>query len=169
MKKLIVLLFLATQQAYTSDVCTQEESKTNTDVVYNVNTSMPKYLKGATITVTQADGKTSTVPAEKFMVVPRKQQTVVGVSENTTKTVVCQGKRKRDPALSVIGEFRKDVTDITTTTSGPTTKVESNKELVPGVSVYGRDLLRISDKLGVGAGLGVDSNGTLNGKIGIDF
>ena len=42
-----------------------------------ITTDVPSHLQGATITVRRADGKESTVSAEQFKVVPRKQQFIV--------------------------------------------------------------------------------------------
>jgi hypothetical protein len=142
--------------------CSESAQVETQDVVYEVNTELPKHLKGATITVTLADGKTSTVPAEKFMVVPRKQKTLVGQNQTLTKKLYCKVSGKKN---IIMGEARKDVTEIETTTNGKSASVHSKKEVVPGLNYYRRELFDSP----IGAGVGVDTNGTVKGMIGLDF
>lgn len=159
-----LILILVSSIAIAKD-CTESTTVSSQDVVHNVNTSMPKYLKGATITVTLADGRTSQVPAEKFMVVPRKQQTVVGQDKVVSKQVSCKSDKKN----LVIADLRKDVTGMDTETSivpgGVQAKTRSERELVPGINYFRRQVLD-SD---LGVGVGVDSNGTVKGMLGIEF
>lgn len=158
---MILLSFVSVANA--GETCSESTSETAQEVVYEVNKDMPKYLQGATITVTQADGKTSTVPAEKFMVVPRKQKTVLGQNKQTSKIVSCT--KPSDKKNIVFADARKDFKGLDVTTDGKTAIVESKKGIVPGVNYYRRELLDSP----IGAGVGLDSNGTLKGMIGIDF
>lgn len=162
MKYLIIALSLIASNVYAGETCSESQNVSSQEVAYEVNTSLPKHLKGATITVTLADGRTSTVPADKFMVVPRKQKTVLGQNQTITKKLSCNASSKKN---ILIGEFRKDVTEIETTTSGKTVNVESKKELVPGVNYYRRELFDSP----IGAGVGIDTNGTIKGMVGLDF
>jgi len=167
MKHLIIfLLFAVVSVAQAKETCEESVTQHIEDVVYEVNTDMPKHLKGATITVTLADGKTSTVPAERFMVVPRVQKTVVGQNVLLAKNVTCSKSGNKN---ILIGEVRKDVTGHETTTEaipgGIKSTTKSVKELVPGVNYYRRELFDTP----VGAGVGVDTNGTVKALIGIDF
>jgi hypothetical protein len=133
MKMIVVffILFVMTL-ANASDSCQESSHVKLEDVSYRVDTDMPKHLKGATITVTQVDGKTSTVPAEKFKVVPRKQQFVVGQNQVVSQHVICKSNSKN----MLIGEVRKDVTDLDATSNGSTAEVHANKALVPGLNYF---------------------------------
>ena len=146
--------------------CSEQVSTQVNPVKYQVNKNLPKYLQGATITVRLANGKETTVPAERFMVVPRSQQFVVGQAVNTSKTLTCKAKSKRN---NVIVDVRRDfvgVNKVSSSTSiSQTLKVTSDKALIPAINYYRRQVLE-SD---LGLGLGVDSSGTLRGMLGIEF
>lgn len=146
--------------------CTSEIEVKSVPVEYTVNTSIPEHLKGATITVTLADGSSSIVPAEKFMVVPRKQKTIIGDSHLISNTTTCKFNSKKN---TIMLEAKNSKTDIETKTtpipSGSKVDVYSKKELVPGLSLYRRELFDSP----VGGGLGVDTKGELKGMIGLDF
>jgi hypothetical protein len=165
MKKLFISLLLVVSVANAGESCQESESVATQDVVYKVNKDMPNHLKGAKITVTLADGSSSTVPAEKFMVVPRKQQTVVGQDKVVSKNLVCSKSEKN----ILMAELRKDVKNIDTETTaipgGEQVTVRSNKALIPGINYYRRELFDTR----FGAGVGVDSNGTVKGMLGLDF
>lgn len=158
----LLVLSMVSSLAFAGETCSESQQLQTQDVVYEVNTNLPKHLKGAKITITLADGSTSTVPAEKFMVVPRKQKTVVGQNQTLTKKLSCTASGKKN---ILMGEVRKDVTEVETTTNGKTATVTSKKEMVPGVNYYRRELFDTP----IGAGVGVDTNGTVKGMIGIDF
>ena len=162
MKTLMILLLTFASAAHAADSCSESVSESTQEVVYEVNKGMPAHLKGATITVTQADGTSSTVPAEKFMVVPRKQKTVLGQSKQTSKTLTCKGAEKKN---IVFADVRNDYKGVETTTDGKTATVESKKGVIPGLNYYRRQLLDSP----IGAGVGVDTNGTVKGMVGIDF
>lgn len=134
------------------------------DVKYEVRADVPKHLQGASITVTLADGKSSTVSASEFMVVRRKTTYVVGQNVLRTKKLTCSNKN------SVIAEGRKDYTDDFSVKSGSIpngkqSKVYAEKEFVPGINYYRRELFDTN----FGAGVGIDANGTIKGLIGVDF
>jgi hypothetical protein len=160
--KYLILFFFASQIVFAANNCTESTEK-RPGAVYNVNKEMPAYMKGATIIVKLADGRSSVVPAEKFMVVPRKQYTVAG--ESLVKTVTCKSKTKRD-TFSL--DVRKDIVGLETESSstpvGTQAKVVSKKDIVLGVNYYRRELFG-SD---VGAGLGVDTNSVFKGTLGFD-
>ena len=162
MKTLIILLLTFASVAQAADSCSESTYESTKSVVYEVNKGMPSYLKGAKITITQADGTTSTVPAEKFMIVPRKQKTVLGESKTSSKVVSCKAAEKKN---IVFADVRNDSKGIEVTSDGKTATVESKKGLVPGLNYYRRQLLDSP----LGAGVGVDTNGTVKGMVGIDF
>jgi hypothetical protein len=132
------------------------------EVTYAVNKNIPNHLKGATITITLANGKTSTVSADKFMVVPRKQYTVVGESSTATKTVTCSAKKNKN---LIMLEARKDITELDTEVNGQQAKTIAKKNIIPGLNYYRRDVLDTK----FGAGAGADTNGTLKVLVGFDF
>jgi inner membrane protein involved in colicin E2 resistance len=89
MKKLLLAVLLSTSALAESPAdgvsC---QTTINSDLVTGVkkiDTDVPKHLRGAVIIVRTADGRESTVPAEKFKVVPRKQQFIT--TETLTASV----------------------------------------------------------------------------------
>jgi hypothetical protein len=165
MKYLLILTIGFFLNSAYAENCSESQTESSEQVVYNVSKDMPKHLKGATITITLADGKTSTVPAEKFMVVPRKQTTVLGENKTISKKLTCSNGKKN----SIIAGGRKDTVghrvETSSTPNGQQAKVYSEKDLVPDINYYRREILDTP----IGAGVGVDSNGTLRGSVGFDF
>ncbi len=168
MKNLVTALaiYLGAMGLAEAQECLEKTITQTNPVKYEVNKNLPKHLQGATITVRLADGRETTVPAEKFMVVPRQQQLVVGEAVNVSKTLTCKAKSRKN---SVMVDARRDFTGISKSSSSTATtqtlKVSSDKALVPGLNYYRREIL--DSHLGLGAG--VDSNGTLKALIGLDF
>lgn len=160
--KLLLLLTFIGPNSFAKSVCEQQRTEISEDVVYEVSKDIPEYLKGAKITTTLSNGKSSTVPAEQFMLVKRKQYTVVGKNQTIVERNNCLTTGSKN---NLILEARKDVKGLKTETVGSTSKVYSEKEFIPGVNYYRQDLY----DLPIGAGLGVDSNGTVKGMLGIGF
>jgi len=159
MKYLLILLLSTSTLA---NDCSESVEKQSNEVTYAVNKDMPKHLKGATITITLSDGSTSTVSADKFMVVPRKQYTVVGESTSTIKTMTCKAKTKKN---NLMVDARKDITGLDTETNGSQAKVIAKKALVPGINYYRREVLDSN----IGLGAGIDANTTFKVLVGFDF
>lgn len=157
--KALFLVFMALA-ASASDDCREEVNIATEEVVHVVDAKIPKHLEGAVIIVVRKDGVASQVPAEKFMVVPRKQTTVVGENKILSKRVSCDDKDRN----LLIGEIKKEVTGLETETSGNEARTYSKKELVPGVNYLRREVL---GPIGIGAG--VDTNGTVKGLLGVEF
>lgn len=101
---LFILLFFYSFFAPAQD-CTEDIEVSSQDNVKEITTDVPEHLKGATITVKTRDGRESTVPAEKFKVVPRVQQFVVTEhSSATVKTcVVPKGVSEYKNRVSALG------------------------------------------------------------------
>ncbi len=78
----IMLISMVSQAELTCDVQVSNEEVSDT---LEIKTDVPKFLEGATIIVRLKDGTETSVPAEKFKVVARKQQFVTTA---TTKSVV---------------------------------------------------------------------------------
>lgn len=168
MKNLLIILAMhfSAFSLVNAQECSEQVSTQVNPVKYQVNKNLPKYLQGATITVRLANGKETTVPAERFMVVPRQQQFVVGQAVNTSKTLTCKAKSRKN---SIMVDARRDFTGVSksssSTANSQTLKVSTEKALVPGLNYYRREVL--DSHLGLGAG--VDANGTLKALIGLDF
>jgi hypothetical protein len=161
MKNILILSFLLCTTAFASDTCTIVSSSEEVLETQLIGTDVPSHLKGAKIIIQQADGKISEVPAEKFKVVPRKQQRIVTkVASQTLKSCKEISFRKnRVSALAGIGQkegLSKDV-------SPDRIDVETRTGLVGGLQ-YQRSL---NDRFSVGAQAQTNKTGSL--MIGLDF
>lgn len=168
MKYIILILSLLLTANVQAQSCNQETLSTTTDErEVEVTTDMPKHLTGATITITLANGSSSTVPASKFMVVPRKHKKPVLVVTTNTSKLICQTPQitKSNKNLIQIGASNStpDIRVRTEVSSvGFRTTVTAEKTITPDVSYYRSDIVG-----GFGAGVGVDSNGA--GRISVGF
>jgi hypothetical protein len=77
MKAIIIIALCITSKLYAAPACKTNVDTKITEERKDMNTQMPKALKGATVCVKQVDGKENCMAAEKFKIVPRKQQLVV--------------------------------------------------------------------------------------------
>lgn len=155
------ILTLIMSLAFASD-CTDVQQKEEIKEERLINTDVPKHLQDATIIIRTKDGRESTVSANQFKVVSRKQQFIVTkVKEHTERTCKVSGKEKN---LLMFGG-RRDHKDIDTNVVGKTATVSSEKGLVVDATYMRQNVL--DSKLGVGAG--IDSNGTLRGVVGVEF
>lgn len=147
-----------------AEECIEESSTITQDVVHNVNKDIPKHLRGATIIVRQADGRETTVPAEKFMVVPRKQQTVVGQNKIVSKKLTCDKDQKKN--ILYVGA-KRELTDLETKTNAinKSAQVDSLKTLTPSINYMRRKVLDSDLNLGIG----IDKNSQIGGTVGLDF
>lgn len=159
-----LLMLLIPFNVYAND-CSETRNVVTEDVVYNVDTKMPQALKGAEITVKAADGKTYTFKAEEFMVVPRKQQNVLGQNKTILSKVQCSADTDKN-IVSI--EARKDIKNnhVRESTKGSTKTLDlvTTKDVIPGVNYFRREV--IGD---VGVGAGVDTNKVIKATIGIEF
>lgn len=161
MKYLLIILMSLTSVSYAEE-CSETQSTVVQNVVYTVNKNMPAHLKGATIIVRQANGKETSVPAERFMVVPRKQYTKLGENKAVNTKLTCNKDQKKN--IVYVGA-KKELTDLETRVSGNTARVESSKTLVPSVNYMRRKVLNSDLNLGIG----IDKNSQIGGTIGLDF
>jgi hypothetical protein len=142
-------------------VCSESTGQTEAKEKLEIKTDVPNHLKGATITIRLADGRESTVPAEKFKVVPRKQQFIVTKVE-TSKVVSCTtNDPKKNRASLVAGYGAKN--GLTTSTSGSTVTVETKSGAVGGAQ-YQRMLNE-----DISVGVQAQTNGTGSLLLGLDF
>jgi acyl-CoA hydrolase len=158
--KSILLLLALTTTALASNDCTETTDVSSEPVTYEVNKRLPEHLEGATIIVRLKDGRESSVPAERYMVVPRKQQLVVGENKVLSRSIRCDDKDRN----LLVGEVRKDHRGLDTEVNGSEAKTVSKRDLVPGVNYLRREVI---GPIGIGAG--IDANGTLKGLIGVEF
>jgi len=163
---ILFLTMFLTNAIAKAESCTEQTSASQVLEQTEIKTDVPKHLVGATITVTLANGKSSTVPAEKFKVVPRLQQYLVTkVSQSTVKSCVNVSPNKnRVSALAGYGATGH----LDRSADASTTTVESSRGVVGaamyqrllddhwslGVQVQGNDLSR-SNKTGL-LGVGYD-------------
>lgn len=158
MKYLFLSLLFISSTAYASQDCSSLAEQVLE--AKDVNTDVPEHLKGATIIIRQADGKESSVPAEKFKVVPRKQQFIVS---KTLSMTVCSASEKN--RVSVIGGYGTTGALKKNTKGLPAGKVTvDTKEGAVGGLQYQR---KISDIISIG--VQGQSNKTTSILIGLDF
>lgn len=159
MKNFIIALMLIPCVSFAD--CSTSSSDEIAEETMEITTDVPSHLKGATITVTLADGSSSTVSAEKFKVVARQQQFIVTKTRKNT-VVSCQKPRERKNEVSGLvgyGETGKLNTEVTPT--------EINVETKQG-AVFGLQYQRlVTDKISVG--IQGQSNGTGMGVVGVEF
>lgn len=157
--------------AYADDAgfqCQQVSEQASIPVTMELTSNVPNFLKGATITVRLKDGTQSTVPAEKFKVVPRKQQFVASViavdtkalcTRTVTNTVQKESTKNRLTMLAGEGPSGQLVKGV----SGGILSVEEERVPVGGVQ-YQRLL---NEDFSVGGQL--QTNRTLMINFGVDF
>jgi len=162
MNKFLILTILMVSLTNTALAeCTEESSKTEVVDATIITTDVPNHLKGATITVTLADGKSSTVPAELFKVVPRKQEKIVTKVQNT-KVVSCTNNITSKNRVSALGGYGSQG-GLNVSNNGSRVEVESKMGAVGGLQ-YQRLL---TDELSVGVQVQTNSASSL--LIGFDF
>jgi hypothetical protein len=165
-KIFLFMMSLIAITAFASEpVCTTQTGAEQSTAELEIKTDVPAYLKGATITVTLADGRSSTVPAEKFKVVPRLQQFITTHTESKT-TVSCSGGNDiRRNRVTLLGG-RGAQGGLNYSTSGTSASVESKAGLVGGAQ-YQYVLPILGDRLNIGVQL--QTSKAALGAIGIDF
>jgi hypothetical protein len=169
MKKYIILLALCLPiVSMANQKCEVFTEEAKVEEQLEIKTDVPNFLKGATIIVRLANGKESVVSADKFKVVPRKQQFIT-IRVKETNVHLCsieqeQQKQieKEKNRISLLGgqgpdnklSVSRDATSIT---------VESKTKPIAGVQ-YQR---LITDKISVGAQVQTNESALLS--IGLDF
>ncbi len=162
MKKLfIVMLLVAINSVAGEPQCTEQVGQSEAKESLEIKTDVPNYLKGALIIVRLADGRESTVPAEQFKVVPRRQQFIVTKLE-TSRVTSCITNEPRKNRVAVLGGYGAR-NGLTTSRSGDTVTVESSSGAVGGAQ-YQRML---NDRWSVGVQGQTNETGSL--LLGLDF
>jgi len=144
--------------------CSTDTNAVVSEVQEDVNTKVPKVLEGAKIIIRRADGKEEVLKAEDFKVVKRVQQFKV-TERNVTQKVTCNKDTQKN--LLMLGG-RKDHTDYDISSNGNSLTVQSDKKIVLDAAYMRQKLVHIK-QLPIGAGLGIDTNGTVKGLVGVEF
>ena len=156
MKKLIIAALFLSGTVYAGETCSETAEQAIEQK--EIKTDVPKFLEGATITVQLKDGRESRVPAERFKVVPRKQQFLV---TKTKSTMLCKASEKN--RVSVLGGYGTKASLSKTVNSPSDTTVKTNEGAVGGLQ-YQR---KVSNRLSIGAQ--GQSNKTVSIIVGVDF
>ncbi len=166
MKMLYVLIaFLICSPSLALCDCTTESSAEYVDDQLEIKTDVPKFLEGATITVKTKDGRESTVPAEKFKVVPRAQQFITTKTSRTT-VVTCEAERLKHRVSILGGNGPRDGLDRREDPSE--TVVESRVGAVGGLQYqYTTDLKLFDLPVSIGGQVQTNKSGLLG--AGVDF
>ena len=132
-----LILFLLSAAAMADCTTTSEEVAAQQEIT----TDVPAHLKGATITVRLADGRESSVPAEQYKVVPRKQQFLV--SRYVQRETCSNALKNRVSVLGGAGPSNR----LKVKQTGSTVEVSTATGAVGGLQ-YERNL---NDRFSVGA------------------
>lgn len=169
MKYAIILLTMFLTNVYAkADTCSTETTANQVEEQTEIKTDVPKHLVGATVCVRLADGKESCVPAEKFKVVPRKQQFIVTkVSNSTVKT--CSVEDSKRHRVSVMGgKGPTGHLDRDNSQAPNKVSVESEYDVIGGAQYQYRTGVKVlSLPVSVGGQLQTNKSGMV--LIGVDF
>ena len=164
MKKLLCLLIMLPTFSFALTCGETKSEVTETKTEQEVETVVPAHLKGATLTITLANGSKEVVKAEEYMLVKRKhKRPVVRVSSKET-TLACETKVVDTSKKNIISVqavrsqsgLSKDIIDPTTV------EVETKSKVGAGV-MYQRKF----DDLVIG--VGADTNKGVNLGVGLEF
>jgi hypothetical protein len=155
--KYLLVFFLLIPSVFAD--CTTTSSEEVVTEETEIRTDVPNHLRGATITVKLANGTESTVPAERFKVVPRLQQFLVAKTQKNTETMCRNFDKNR---VSVVGG-RGPKSNLVTNTAPGVTEVSTDVGFVGGLQ-YQR-MLNETWSLGVQG----QSNKTGSLLLGLDF
>lgn len=156
---LFVLMFLS-QISFAKD-CEVTKSQSSIQDQFKIDTKVPKWLQGATITIKQADGKESTVSADKFKVVPRKQQFIVTKLKETEQLSCSEDKYKN--RVSVLGGVGPKGNLKVTQPSADKAVIETNGGATAGIQ-YQR---KVTERFSIGGQIQTNESGSV--LIGLDF
>ena len=156
MKKLFILALFVSGNVYADQTCSETAEQATEQK--EIKTDVPKFLEGATIIVRLKNGKESSAPAEKFKVVPRKQQFIV---TKTKSSILCSASEKN--RISVLGGYGNKASVSKTVDSPSQTTVKTNEGAVGGLQFQ----RKVSDKVSIGAQ--GQTNKTVSIIVGVDF
>lgn len=163
MKKIILILILGLTTQAQALTCGVEKETQETVTKQEVTTPTPEYLKGATITVTLANGSTVKMSADSYMVVPRKQVKESISTKIIEKPIAClqEDKSPKKNILSLQAVRSQNGLDRNNLNIS-TIEIETKNSVGVGL-LYQRKL----DTLVLG--VGGDTNKGLNLGLGLEF
>ena len=168
---MIAMALMFSTQAFAQESCETKVESVD-QLKEDVNTPTPKELEGATIIVKLKDGSTREMKAEKFKVVPRKQQLKVTketVTKYNCKPLVVTSVVEREVEVPVRHKnilsltVARAVSDYDIDQQGNSIHIENRFKPVVGL-MYQRNVYRAL-YLGVQA----DLNRSLGANIGLGF
>ncbi len=165
---MMIALLMFAVNANAGTQCSTSTSEEKVDEQMEIKTDVPKHLEGATITITLKDGRTSTVPAEKFKVVPRKQQYIVTKTSRSSKEM-CSTNETQHHRVSVLGGHgAKPGLDSNRSSAPDEVTVESRVGAVFGAQYQYKSDLKVLD-MPLSIGIQGQTNKTGSLLIGVDF
>lgn len=158
MKKLLMVLLVSIPgYAFALDCSNTSDAEVVKETT-EITTDVPSHLRGAVIVVRLSDGRETTVPAEKFKVVPRKQQFIVAKTYQLNRQVCTPDKNR----LSLLaGKGPQNSLDVDKTGSKVT--VETDYGAVGGLQ-YQR---MVNDDISIG--IQGQTNESILLNVGLDF
>ncbi len=156
----LIAMFLVPSLSFAAENCTTDTSEEMAEEQLLISTDVPKHLEGATITIRTKDGRESSVPAEKFKVVPRKQQFITTKTKQTSQTV-CSAERNAHRLNLLVGTGPKG--GLHTNRAPTEVTIESRNGVIGGLQYQ----LLVTEK--VNLGIQVQSNESALFNIGHDF
>lgn len=167
-KYLLLTTLLLTFNVNAKTECYISRTEDKVDEQLEINTDVPKHLRGATITITLKDGSSSVVPAEKFKVVPRLQQFIV-TKTSKTNTQTCNIQDSKKHRVSVMGgKGAQEGLNVNNTSAPDVVSIESRVGAVMGAQYQYKTDLEVLD-MPVSIGVQGQSNQTGSLMLGIDF
>lgn len=167
MKKLIIAILMITPNVNALECGESEVSTSGSVMDMEVTTDVPAFLKGATITITKANGSSETVKAEEYMVVKRKHNRPVvhSVTKEEKRTCTVELiKSEPEPLKNIVSLKAVDgYSDVKKKEDVNGVELKVERQVGLGV-VYQRNL---SDNLYLGGE--VDSNRGLGVLLGLGF
>ena len=161
MKNIVIsMLFVISSTVLSAENCKTVKSQDSVQERLELSTEVPKWLEGATITVRLSNGQESSVSAEKFKVVPRKQQFIVTKTLSEVQSV-CSAERLKN-RVSLHGGMGPSG-NLKVQSDGNKVTVETGPTAVGGLS-YQRN---ITDEVSVGGQ--VQTNQSVLFSLGLDF
>lgn len=169
MKNLLIILLLTLSAAANAKTqCQTSSSEEQVEEQTEIKTDVPKHLEGATITITLKDGSQSTVPAEKFKVVPRKQQFIVTKTSKSSKEVCTVSELQRNRISLLGGHGAQEGLDSNRSNAPSEVTVESRVGVVLGAQYqYRTDLKVLNMPLSIGVQGQTNKTGSV--LLGLDF
>lgn len=169
MKTLIIVFgILFAMNLMAEESCKVNESTVIKEATEDVNTEVPKELEDGEIIVRTKDGKERVLKSNEFKVVKRKQQfkvkeRVIVQRVECEPQIVIQKANERKNLVSL--GVRKDYISLDKSISGNSATIRKEEGLVFDLSYFRRDILDSR----IGLGIGLDTNETLRGIIGLEF